>query len=112
MYEAVLARLAVPLAAWPHFEGIAAACGVPVDTVHSIYSQEVQSRVRRGNHLITAAAPEYARRYLAGEARRGGGSARCWVCGRRRKQRAAATAAPPTPPATPRRRPAAACVRG
>ena len=65
-YEALLQRLSLPLSCWPHFKAIADALDVPHDTVYSVYSQEVQNRVRRGNHLITASAPEYARRYLAG----------------------------------------------
>lgn len=66
VYRALLEELSLPLSAWPHFVAIATHFGVSFDTVFSIYSQEVQSRVLRTNHVVKAGMERHARRYLAG----------------------------------------------
>ncbi|KAL4434237.1 hypothetical protein ABPG75_000678 [Micractinium tetrahymenae] len=65
-YRALVERLTLPLSAWPHFAAIARMAGVSVDTVFSIYSLEVQSRVLRTNHVVKAAMSGHVQRYLAG----------------------------------------------
>lgn len=66
-YRLLVERLTLPLSAWPHFAAIASMAGVSVDTVFSIYSQEVQNRVLRTNHVVKAAIVSHAQRYLAGK---------------------------------------------
>lgn len=58
--------LALPLSAWPHFHAIAQLFGVSFDTVFSIYSLEVQTRVLRTNHVVKAAMAQHAQAWLAG----------------------------------------------
>ncbi|KAL4418771.1 hypothetical protein ABPG77_010376 [Micractinium sp. CCAP 211/92] len=65
-YRSLVEQLALPLSAWPHFAAIARTSGVSFDTVFSIYSQEVQNRVLRTNHVVKAGIESHAQRYLAG----------------------------------------------
>lgn len=67
---AILDKVTLPLSAWPHFHAIARLFGVSFDTVFSIYSFEVQSRVLRTNHVVKAAMPKHAQRYLTGKQQR------------------------------------------
>jgi hypothetical protein len=69
VYEAVLEKMTIPLSATPHFRVIAQLFGVSIDTVYSIYSQEVQARVIRTHHQLKASSAAYAQRYLAGGGR-------------------------------------------
>ncbi len=66
-YRSLVEQLTLPLSAWPHFAAIARTSGVSFDTVFSIYSQEVQNRVLRTNHVVKAAIESHAQRYLAGK---------------------------------------------
>lgn len=57
----------VPISACPHFNALATQFAVPVNTIHSIHSQEVQTRVRlRGNDLKSK-LNELIKYYLAGK---------------------------------------------
>lgn len=101
-HSAILQKLALPLSAWPHFQAIAQLFGVSFDTVFSIYSQEVQSRVLRRNHVVKAAMAGHAQRWLAGKLL--GGYRRSRAIGRsqrrrrqRRRCRTAAAACTPRP---------------
>lgn len=67
VYRAILEKVTLPLSAWPHFEAVSRLFGVSFDTVFSIYSLEVQSRVLRTNHVVKAAIARHAQRYLAGK---------------------------------------------
>ena len=69
VYRAILEKVSLPLSAWPHFHALAQLFGVSVDTVFSIYSFEVQTRVLRTNHVVKAAMGSHAKRYLAGKRR-------------------------------------------
>lgn len=70
VYAAILEKVSLPLSAWPHFQALAQLFGVSFDTVFSIYSFEVQTRVLRTNHVVKAAMGKHAQRYLAGKPRR------------------------------------------
>ena len=99
LYRAVQARVqAVPLSAWPHFEAIARLCGVSFDTVFSIYSQEVQDRVRCSNKSVQAAMAHLAHRYLAGMLPEGAVCAAMDDSGCRHPAVAAAAHPPPIAP--------------
>lgn len=67
VYKAILAKVTLPLSAWPHFEAVARSFGVSFATVFSIYSQEVQNRVLRTNHLVKGSIASHAERYLSGK---------------------------------------------
>ena len=73
MYQALLEKVTLPISAVPHFRALAALFGVSLETVYSIYSQEVQARVVRTHHVLKQSVPDLARRYLAGAALAGGG---------------------------------------
>jgi hypothetical protein len=72
VYEALLAKLALPISATPHFNVIASLFNVSLETVYSIYSQEVQARVIKTHFKLKAASADYVRRYIAGAPARGG----------------------------------------
>lgn len=65
-YEAVQAMVKLPMSAIPHFKAIAHHFGVSLETVYSIYSQEVQNRVKETNHRLKELWPGHAKRYTAG----------------------------------------------
>lgn len=65
-HAAILQTLALPLSAWPHFHAVARLFGVSFDTVFSIYSLEVQTRVLRTNHVVKAGMAQHAQAWLAG----------------------------------------------
>ena len=69
VYRAILEKVSLPLSAWPHVHALAQLFGVSFDTVFSIYSFEVQTRVLRTNHVVKAAMGKHAQRYLAGKHR-------------------------------------------
>ncbi|KAL4546518.1 hypothetical protein Ndes2526B_g01736 [Nannochloris sp. 'desiccata'] len=56
----------VPISACPHFIALSARFGVPVNTLHSIHSQEVQTRVRLSGNDLKSKLNELIKHYLAG----------------------------------------------
>lgn len=66
-YNAILRALrAVPLSACPHLKALAARHGVPVGTLQSIYSQEVQFKTRVSGGDLRARLPALITSYLKG----------------------------------------------
>lgn len=57
----------VPISACPHFMALSAQFGVPVNTLHSIHSQEVQTRVRLSGNDLKNKLNELINYYLAGK---------------------------------------------
>lgn len=57
----------VPISACPHFIALSARFGVPVNTLHSIHSQEVQTRVRLSGNDLKSKLNELIKHYLAGK---------------------------------------------
>jgi hypothetical protein len=68
LYARVLAAVAAPSTASPHFAAAAARLGVAPDTLVSVHAQEAQARVIRSHHALRAAAPGLAGRWARGEA--------------------------------------------
>ena len=56
----------VPISACPHFLALSAQFGVPINTLHSIHSQEVQTRVRLSGNDLKSKINELINYYLAG----------------------------------------------
>jgi hypothetical protein len=57
----------VPISACPHFLAFSAQFGVPVATLHSIHSQEVQTRVRLSGNDLKSKLNELIQHYLSGK---------------------------------------------
>jgi hypothetical protein len=57
----------VAISACPHFIAFSARFGVPINTLHSIYSQEVQKRVRLSGNDLKNKLNELIKYYLAGK---------------------------------------------
>lgn len=65
--ELVQALNKVPISACPHFIALSARFGVPIGTLHSIRSQEVQTRVRLSGNDLKNKLNELIKYYLAGK---------------------------------------------
>jgi hypothetical protein len=57
----------VPISACPHLSALSTQFEVPVDTLHSIHSQEVQTRVRLNGNDLKSKMNELIKYYLAGK---------------------------------------------
>lgn len=66
LYMSIVQELVLPISAIPNFRLIARRFGVSPDTVYSIYSQDVTTRVKRRHHLLRQGGAELARRYMGG----------------------------------------------
>lgn len=65
-YNSVLRIVnSIPLLACPHFSYISKQIGVPKNTLHSIYSQEVQWRLRQSIGDLKARVPELVQQYTS-----------------------------------------------
>jgi CDAN1-interacting nuclease 1 len=65
-YSEIVRLISIPSTALPNFHALSAQFNVSYEAIYSIYSQDVQNKIRKTHTILIGKAPDYARRFLAG----------------------------------------------